>query len=121
MSPECKNMLLALKAKKVPRTAAHRLAQIEAIDIDVRDVAESAPVDFESMLTVVEPAGVGKRTVPTNSVDSLTALKDTIVGMVAAMHGAPEGKDVDPIATARLIMRHLVTSKRALKVASAPS
>jgi hypothetical protein len=117
MSPECKKMLLALKAKKVPRTAAQRLAQVEAIDIEVRNVAESAPVDFESMLTVVEPAGVGKRTVPTSSVNSLTELRDRVVGFIAAMHGQPEGNDVDPIATARLIMRHLVTSKRALKVA----
>jgi hypothetical protein len=120
-SPGVKTMLAAFRSKKTPETMARRLRQIES-DAEAKKLGnEAAPSSFESILRIVEqPAESAKKANPSAGTDSLEELNATMLAIIEKMRGGTPSKDVDPLQTARLIMKNLVTSKLPLRASSAP-
>jgi hypothetical protein len=114
-------MLVALRSKKTLETLARRLQQIES-DAESKNLGrEAVQSSFESLLQIVEqPAGSAKKAALAEATDSLEELNATMLAMIEKMGGGKPLKDIDPLQTARLTMRNLVTSKLPLRASSAP-
>ncbi|OHS93869.1 hypothetical protein TRFO_02407 [Tritrichomonas foetus] len=124
MQPEVKKMLLALKTKKIPKNSMQRLALCEHLQVEIDDDEQGSELDFESMLTLIEPASLLSK--PTagpgkSKMNPLEELNAVMRAMVAVMRDEPSERQVEPVPMARMIMDHLVTSKKALKVAHGSS
>ncbi|KAH0787569.1 hypothetical protein GPJ56_008563 [Histomonas meleagridis] len=118
---EVKKMLLSLKKKKMPRTSQQRLAQCEQIQVDVDDEDnQEEEKGFEAILTLKEPPSLVQRRARPNIVksknDSLEEINSVMKIMVGEFKQKTDDCKYDPTKTAELIMKHLNTSKKALKI-----
>ena len=121
MQPEIKKMLLALKTKKVPKNAAQRLALIEHLQIEINEDNQSDEINFESMLSIIEPASLASKhpsAVNKDKLNPLEELTSVMKAMVSVMKDQPPERQVEPLPMARMIMDHIVTFKKAFKFSS---
>lgn len=126
---EVRKMMQSLKSKRFPRTAAQRLEPVDRFQVDGMgedaraskgrvDGLDSGPITEEmslERLLHLEEGPVGAAQTRTKT-DPLAEFNNIMRAMIATMRGQPSERRVDPVQTARIVMDHLVSSKKALKI-----